>query len=160
MGQEFRGKGVNVALGPMMNMGRVAAGGRNWEGFGADPFLTGVSAAQTVKGIQDAGVIACAKHFVGNEQEHFRGGSLAGQVESSDIDDKTMHELYLWPFAESVQAGVASTMCVPLPLSIHSPNILISVLLGAPITKSTRPKPAKTPRSSTASSKKSSTSRA
>jgi beta-glucosidase len=112
MGQEFRGKGVNVALGPMMNMGRDAAGGRNWEGFGADPFLTGVGAAQTIMGIQDAGVIACAKHFIGNEQEHFRGGSLASQIESSNIDDKTMHELYLWPFAESVQAGVASTMFV------------------------------------------------
>ena len=67
---------------------------------------------------QGAGVIACAKHFIGNEQEHFCGGSrLAGQIESSDIYDKTMHELYLWPFAESVQAGVASTMCVPF----HSP---------------------------------------
>lgn len=62
MGQEHRGKGVNVALGPMMNLGRVAAGGRNWEGFGADPFLTGVAARQTVAGMQDAGVIACAKH--------------------------------------------------------------------------------------------------
>jgi beta-glucosidase-like glycosyl hydrolase len=40
MGAEHRGKGVNIALGPMMNMGRVAAGGRNWEGFGADPYLT------------------------------------------------------------------------------------------------------------------------
>jgi beta-glucosidase len=34
MGAEFRGKGIHVALGPMTNMGRVAAGGRNWEGFG------------------------------------------------------------------------------------------------------------------------------
>src|ERR1700761_7923648 len=51
-----------------------AAGGRNWEGFGADPFLTGVAAALTVQGIQSHGVIACAKHYIGNEQEHFRGG--------------------------------------------------------------------------------------
>jgi len=43
MGQEHVGKGVNIALGPMMNMGRVPNGGRNWEGFGADPFLTGAS---------------------------------------------------------------------------------------------------------------------
>ena len=117
MGQEFRGKGVNVALGPMMNMGRVAAGGRNWEGFGADPFLSGVGAAQTVKGIQDAGVIACAKHYIANEQEHFRGQDLVPQIESSDLTDKTFHEVYMWPFAESVQAGVASTMYVFFPHS-------------------------------------------
>jgi len=41
MGSEFKGKGVNVGLGPMTNMGRVAAGGRNWEGFGGDPYLSG-----------------------------------------------------------------------------------------------------------------------
>ncbi|KAG1902949.1 glycoside hydrolase [Suillus fuscotomentosus] len=44
LGQEFKGKAVNTALGPMMNMGRVPQGGRNWEGFSADPFLTGESA--------------------------------------------------------------------------------------------------------------------
>ena len=65
MGQEHKGKGVNVQLGPMMNMGRIAQGGRNWEGFGADPFLTGEAAYETVLGIQEAGVIACAKHLVG-----------------------------------------------------------------------------------------------
>lgn len=77
-----------------MNMGRVAAGGRNWEGFGAEPFLTGVCASETIKGIQSKGVIACAKHFVGNEQEHYRGGSGA-TASSSNIDDRTMHEIYV-----------------------------------------------------------------
>lgn len=114
MGAEFRGKGINVALGPMMNMGRVAAGGRNWEGFGADPFLTGVSASLTITGIQSNGVIACAKHYLTNEQEHFRGGSGGGedsQSYSSDLSDRTLHEVYAWPFAESVRAGVGSVMC-------------------------------------------------
>ena len=64
MGQEHRGKGVNVVLGPMMNMGRVAQGGRNWEGFGADPFLAGEAAYETILGMQQSGVVACAKHFV------------------------------------------------------------------------------------------------
>lgn len=109
MGEEFRGKGVNVALGPMTNLGRVAAGGRNWEGFGADPYLAGIATAQTVKGIQDVGVIACVKHFVGNEQEHNRGGSLSTAY-SSNIDDRTLHELYVWPFANAIQAGVGSVM--------------------------------------------------
>ena len=65
MGREHTGKGVNIALGPMMNMGRVAEGGRNWEGFGADPFLTGEAAYETILGLQQGGVIGCAKHLVG-----------------------------------------------------------------------------------------------
>ena len=64
MGREFKGKGVHVALGPMMNMGRVPQGGRNWEGFGADPFLTGETAYETVLGLQAGGTQACAKHLV------------------------------------------------------------------------------------------------
>ena len=65
MGREHVGKGVNIALGPMMNMGRVAQGGRNWEGFGADPYLTGEAAYETILGMQQGGVIGCAKHLVG-----------------------------------------------------------------------------------------------
>jgi beta-glucosidase len=57
--------------------------------------------AATIKGIQDAGVIACAKHYILNEQEYFRQtGSVPGYenipAESSNADDKTLHELYLW----------------------------------------------------------------
>jgi len=111
MGAEHRGKGVNVALGPMTNLGRVAAGGRNWEGWGADPFLAGVATAETISGMQSQGVIACVKHYIANEQEHFRGGSEAFQIYSSDVDDRTLHEVYAWPFAEAVWAGVGSVMC-------------------------------------------------
>lgn len=64
MGKEHKGKGIHVALGPMMNMGRIAQGGRNWEGFGGDPFLTGEAAYETILGMQAAGVQACAKHLV------------------------------------------------------------------------------------------------
>ncbi|OBZ74882.1 putative beta-glucosidase L [Grifola frondosa] len=105
MGQEHKGKGVNVALGPMMNMGRIAQGGRNWEGFGADPFLSGEAAFETVLGLQAGGVQACAKHFINNEQEHFR------TQESSNVDDRTEHEIYLHPFLRAVMAGVSSVMC-------------------------------------------------
>lgn len=52
MGREHYSKGVHVALGPMMNMGRVAEGGRNWEGFGADPYLSGEAAYETILGMQ------------------------------------------------------------------------------------------------------------
>ncbi|KAI0248423.1 beta-glucosidase [Lactifluus subvellereus] len=105
MGEEHVGKGVNIALGPMMNMGRVAQGGRNWEGFGADPFLSGVGAYETILGLQSAGVQACAKHFVDNEQENQRTQS------SSNVDDRTQHEIYVAPFLRSVMAGVAAVMC-------------------------------------------------
>lgn len=94
----------------MANLARVPAAGRNWEGFGADPYLSGVGAYETTIGIQSKNVIAVAKHYIANEQEHFRGGSGA-TASSSNINDRTMHELYLWPFAEMVRAGVGSVMC-------------------------------------------------
>lgn len=69
IGQENRAKGVTVILGPVGGpLGRAPAGGRNWEGFSPDPVLTGVGMAETIKGIQDAGVIATAKHFILQEQ--------------------------------------------------------------------------------------------
>lgn len=114
LGLEHRLKGVNVLLGPSMGpLGRMPAGGRNWEGFGPDPVLQGVAAAQTIKGIQDEGVIATAKHYVANEQEHFRQANewLTPHAISSNIDDRALHEVYLWPFADSIRVGVASVMC-------------------------------------------------
>jgi beta-glucosidase len=113
-GKEARLKGVHVLLGPAMGpLGRMPAGGRNWEGFGSDPVLQGIAAAQTIKGIQEEGVMATAKHYVGNEQEHFRQAWEWGlpNAISSNMDDRTMHEIYAWPFADSVKAGVASVMC-------------------------------------------------
>ncbi|KAI1453953.1 glycoside hydrolase family 3 protein [Annulohypoxylon moriforme] len=111
---EARKKGINVILGPCIGpLGRMPAGGRNWEGFGADPYLQGIAAAESIKGIQDEGVMATIKHLVANEQEHFRQPWEWGlpNAISSNIDDRTMHELYLWPFGDSVKAGVASIMC-------------------------------------------------
>ncbi|RDW78055.1 beta-glucosidase-3 [Coleophoma crateriformis] len=112
MGAEHAGKGIDVQLGPVAGpIGRVPEGGRNWEGFSPDPVLTGVGMAQTIAGIQDSGVVACAKHYIGNEQEHFREAGSTDFAYSANIDDKTMHELYLWPFADAVRAGVGSVMC-------------------------------------------------
>ncbi|TVY45269.1 Beta-glucosidase [Lachnellula subtilissima] len=112
MGSEHRDKGIDAQLGPVAGpLGRSPAAGRNWEGFSPDPVLTGVAMAETIKGIQDAGVIATAKHYIMNEQEHNRENSGSILAYSSNVDDKTMHELYLWPFADSVRAGVGSVMC-------------------------------------------------
>ncbi|KAG4027994.1 hypothetical protein MFRU_025g00600 [Monilinia fructicola] len=112
MGKEHRGKGIDVQLGPVAGpLGRVPAGGRNWEGFSPDPVLTGLSMAATIEGIQDAGVVACAKHYIMNEQEHFREPGWSNAAYSANLDDKTMHELYLWPFADAVRAGAGAVMC-------------------------------------------------
>ncbi|KAI0011422.1 glycoside hydrolase family 3 protein [Xylariaceae sp. FL0662B] len=111
---EARKKGVNGILGPCIGpLGRMPAGGRNWEGFGADPYLQGIAAAESIKGMQDEGVMATIKHLVANEQEHFRQSWEWGlpNALSSNIDDRTMHELYMWPFGDAVKAGVASVMC-------------------------------------------------
>ncbi|KAF9511516.1 glycoside hydrolase family 3 protein [Hydnum rufescens UP504] len=84
MGAEFRGKGANIQLGPMMlvyvrNMGRNARGGRNWEGFGADPYLVGESAYETIIGIQsqvpttaNTTLVTGAEHNVPTQPKHER----------------------------------------------------------------------------------------
>ncbi|VUC23421.1 unnamed protein product [Clonostachys rosea] len=132
MGGEFRIKGVNVVNGPGIYaltvvvehvltetvpgpLGRVATGGRNWEGFSNDPYLSGLLTGITVKGIQQRGVIASVKlrqtqHLIGNEQESNRNPSVEAngtkvEAVSSNIDDKTMHELYLWAWAGELTSG-------------------------------------------------------
>ncbi|CRG87320.1 beta-glucosidase [Talaromyces islandicus] len=117
MASEFHDKGAQVLLGPVAGpLGRHPLGGRNWEGFSPDPYLAGVAMAYSVRGIQDTGVQASAKHFIGNEQETQRSNTLSPNgtnvdAISSNIDDRTMHELYLWPFADAVKTGVANVMC-------------------------------------------------
>ena len=69
LGEESKGLGVNVLLGPVAGpIGIIPEGGRGWEGFGPDPYLNGISMQQTVTGMQGAGAQACAKHFIGNER--------------------------------------------------------------------------------------------
>ncbi|RKK66573.1 putative beta-glucosidase M [Fusarium oxysporum] len=114
MGLEAKRRGVNSLLGPTVGpLGRTVLGGRNWESFSVDPYLCGVMGAQTVSGIQEH-VIATAKHFIANEQETNRNPSyfsLGNASVTSNLDDRTMHELYLWPFQNLVKAGVGAVMC-------------------------------------------------
>ncbi|KAE8154609.1 putative beta-glucosidase M [Aspergillus avenaceus] len=116
MGGEFHRKGVNLLLGPVVGpIGRVAEGGRNWEGFSTDPYHSGVLVYENVRGIQAAGVGTSTKHYIANEQETNRNPESVDGLDiasaSSNIDDKTMHELYLWPFQDAVRAGSVSIMC-------------------------------------------------
>lgn len=114
MGAEARRKGITALLAPSIGaLGRTATAGRNWEGFSSDPYLCGAMGARTVAGLQE-NVLAVAKHLVANEQETGRIPSsygLGNASVSSNLDDRTMHELYLWPFQDLVRAGVGCVMC-------------------------------------------------
>ncbi|EKG15351.1 Glycoside hydrolase family 3 [Macrophomina phaseolina MS6] len=106
LGKEAKGLGVNVQLGPVSGaLGKIPEAGRNWEGFSPDPYLAGICMFETIVGMQEGGVQACAKHYLLNEQE------LNRTTISANADDRTTHELYLWPFADAVKAGVTSFMC-------------------------------------------------
>ena len=98
-GKENKDKGINVPLAPCANMMRNPKGGRSWEAYGDDPYYVGVCANQITKGIQDAGAIACIKHFVGNDQETYRKAS------SSNMDMPTLMDVYAEPFYRSIKDG-------------------------------------------------------
>ena len=103
--EEFRTKGVHSVLGPVLANGRSVEGGTNFEGFGNDPFLIGVAGYETVIGHQAAGVQAEPKQYLGYDGQQFQRKAY-----SSNIDDKTMHEIEVWPYAEAVRAGAACIM--------------------------------------------------
>ncbi|KAJ3085885.1 hypothetical protein HK100_008901, partial [Physocladia obscura] len=104
IGEEAHGKGVNIWLGPCVNMARSPLGGRIWEAQGADPYLSGVSAALQIKGVQSNGVISTVKHFILNDQEFMR------TKQNSIIDDRTLREIYMKPFQMAVDADVGAIM--------------------------------------------------
>src|SRR3954471_13500617 len=106
MGQEAYDKGINVMLGPGMNIARIATNGRNFEYFGEDPFLAGRMVAQAVRGIQSNPVLAQAKHYAANNQENNRNAV------SAIVDERTLREIYLPAFESAIKdGGAASVMC-------------------------------------------------
>ncbi|CAE6424546.1 unnamed protein product [Rhizoctonia solani] len=105
IGEEFRGKGIHIFLGPAMDIMRSPKAGRAWESFGPDPYLNGEGAYETIMGVQSVGVTACAKHLIANNQEHYR------YTYSSDIDDRTLHEVYWYPFLRAIDADPGAFMC-------------------------------------------------
>jgi beta-glucosidase len=105
MGDDARARGVHFILAPGMNIYRAPMCGRNFEYFGEDPFLASRMAVSLIKGIQSRRVIATAKHFMGNNQEYDRHDV------SSNIDERTMREIYLPAFEASVkEAKVGAVM--------------------------------------------------
>jgi len=105
MGKDARARAVHFILAPGMNIYRAPMNGRNFEYFGEDPYLASRMAVGMIEGIQSQGVIATAKHFVANNMEYGR------MDHSSDVDERTLREIYLPAFEASVkEAHVGALM--------------------------------------------------
>ncbi|MGB6193035.1 MAG: glycoside hydrolase family 3 C-terminal domain-containing protein [Terracidiphilus sp.] len=101
IGREDRALGIDVSLQPFVNMVRDLEFGRAYNTFGEDPFLTTQMGVAEVKGIQSQHVMAQIKHYVAYD-------SNASNI---FVDDQTLHEVYVAPFAAAIKAGVSSIMC-------------------------------------------------
>ena len=105
LGSEAKFRGKDVILGPGVNIIRTPLNGRNFEYFSEDPYLTSQLAIEYIKGVQDQDISACVKHFIANNQEKNRTSV------SVEMDDRTLHEIYLPAFRASVrEAGVLTVM--------------------------------------------------
>ena len=104
LASEAQLKDVDVLLGPTINIHRHPLGGRHFECFSEDPFLTGKIAIEYVKGVQSKNIAACLKHFVGNDTEFER------YTVSSNIDEKTLREIYLLPFEMAIKEANAKVV--------------------------------------------------
>lgn len=105
LGMDARARGVDIMLGPGVNIYRAPMCGRNYEYFGEDPYLSGETAKHYIIGMQEEGVMATVKHFAANNQEYARHSV------SSDVDERTLNEIYFPPFRKAVrEAGVGAVM--------------------------------------------------
>jgi beta-glucosidase len=106
LGWEAWHKGINVQLAPGIEIDRVPLNGRNFEYMSEDPYLAGQGAIAEVQGIQSNPVIATIKHYIANSQETNR------MTVSSDVDQRTLEEIYAAPYEAAVKQGHAgSVMC-------------------------------------------------
>src|SRR4051794_24377012 len=123
LGQEAWNKGINIMLGPGINIARIATNGRNFEYFGEDPFLTGTMVPAAIRGIQSQHVLAQVKHYAANNQETNRN------TIDSVVDPRTLREIYLPGFEAAVKKGhVGSIMCsynrLHGPYACENPELL------------------------------------
>lgn len=97
LAEECHAQGVDILLGPGINIKRSPLGGRNFEYFSEDPYLTAELGSAFVGGVQEEGVGTSVKHYALNNQEYLR------RTTSSEADERTMREIYLYPFEKIVK---------------------------------------------------------
>ena len=129
IGAEARYRKKDILLGPGINMGRTPLNGRTFEYMGEDPFLAGELVVPYVQGVQSNGVAACVKHFAVNNQEVRRTAT------SSNVDDRTLYEIYLPAFRKAVQEGGAWAIMGSYNLyngqfNCHNKKLLCDILKG------------------------------
>lgn len=106
LGDECQREKVSMLLGPGLNIKRSPLGGRNFEYYSEDPYVSGEMAAAYVEGLESRHVSSCPKHFAANNQETKR---MSG---NSNVDERTLHEIYLAGFERMVQKSHPhSLMC-------------------------------------------------
>lgn len=104
--QECEKQQVDIWLAPAVNLLRHPLGGRSFEYFSEDPYLTGMAAVSVAKGVQESGkVLVCPKHFAANEQETFRRGNTKRNIDAVDsiVTERALREMYLKPFQMLVE---------------------------------------------------------
>ena len=99
--EEVKSKGAHMLLGPTVNIHRTVTNGRNFECYSEDPLLSAELGAAYVAGLQGGGIAATVKHYVGNESE------IERTTMSSEIDERTLREVYLLPFEWAVKKAGA-----------------------------------------------------
>lgn len=105
IGREATALGVNLLLAPGVNIKRDPHGGRNFEYYSEDPYLSGVLGKAFISGVQSTGVGACLKHLAVNNQETCR------MYANAIVDPRALRELYLKPFEIALEAQPAAVMC-------------------------------------------------
>ena len=127
LARDCRARGIHIILGPAVNIYRSPLCGRNFEYMGEDPYLAAQTSTQYIKGVQSQGVSATIKHFMGNNSDYNR------DYISNDMDDRTMHEIYLPTFKAAVQeantgAVMSSYNLVNGEYTTHSHKLLTEIL--------------------------------
>jgi beta-glucosidase len=100
IGRDAKALGQDVVLEPFVNMDRDTSWSRGFNTFGEDPLLTGQTGAAEITGIQAQGEMAQVKHYIAYDGAN-----------NVSVDEQTLHEIYLAPFADAINAGVSSIMC-------------------------------------------------
>uniref|UniRef100_A0A832DFI2 Beta-glucosidase n=1 Tax=Ignavibacterium album TaxID=591197 RepID=A0A832DFI2_9BACT len=129
LAEEVKAKGRHVILGPCVNIARIPMGGRNFESFGEDPYLTSRITVNYIKGVQKENVAATVKHFAVNNQEHER------MFVDVQVDERALNEIYFPAFKAAVtEANVLAVMSAYNKLNgfycSENKNLLIDKLKG------------------------------